>query len=442
MRAFRRPFAFVPVLVVLLGCASAGKLARRSDEALRSGDPDRAWREARAALARDHHDDRAQSAARAAATALEADWERRLGGIVATGDTLAAAEAARGLSDFRHDAAALGIGTSPDPAFEGALARWRRTAAARYVAVAREAERAGQLKRAWLALREAEDFAPGFGDVRRRMAQLWPEVETKVAVLPFDAAGYPELARQGADALYHDLAGHLDPATFLFTRLVPPATVWSHVTVAELEQLERDDAVRIGRQLGARRVVWVHVGSPRIERQVDHWHQPLWRPVTVIDDGGQRTTRWESQPFEAVTCTHTLAFDLSTEVLDVDLDSTLARSDDSPTVTVRTVWSAWSAPGDVALWRLMPPEAARREPEAASRLQAAWQEQFGDWSVRRLLERSRRGGPMADASAWRRAAGGDVLFTDATPPAAPLAAAALAHVWQPIWEQLRDLDRK
>ncbi len=436
----RRSIPWLVVVLLALGCASAGKLARRSDEALRAGDPDRAWRDARAALARHRHDPQARAAGFAAAAALEADWEHRLGTIAAAGDTLAAAEAARGLTAFRREAAGFDVAVTPGAGFETAWTRWRTTAAARHYAMGREAERAGDAKRAWLAYHEASGYVPGFRDLGRRMERVWAAAETRVAVAPFDARDVsPELARQAADALHDALAEHLDPDAFLFTRLVPASRVWSNVTVAELDGIDRTEALRIGQAVGAQRVVFGRIGTPRTDTQLDHWHEPLWRQVTVVGDSGRKVTRWESQSFEAVTRTRTVAFDVTIDVLDVATGASLGQVEDSPSVTARSVWTRGGLPGDAAAWRVCPPDRPRDERQ---HLEEQWREAFGGWSVRRMLERARHGGGSPDVSAWRAACSGDPVFAMEPPPVPPMTMVALDHTWPDVLERLRDLDRR
>src|SRR5215468_11111644 len=86
-----------------LGCAGPAKLAEKSENRLAKGDSWHAWELATRALDKAPGNTRAREAARAAATSLATDWQRRVHAL-ADVDSLQAAEQVLEFSDFRATA--------------------------------------------------------------------------------------------------------------------------------------------------------------------------------------------------------------------------------------------------------------------------------------------------------------------------------------------------
>lgn len=442
-RHARRAVSFTLALLALAGCATGVRLARRSDAALRAGDPQSAWSDAYRALQKDGSNPRVRTSARAAAAAYTADWQQRLRAIAASGDTLAAAEAARGFAGFRADAAKFGIATPFDPEFEREWLAWRRTAATRHYATGLAAERQGDAKRAWLELLDSDSYVPGFRDLATRLPRVWREAENRVVVLPFAAGlGGEQLAHDQAEDLHAYLDAHLDPARVTFTRLLPMSVVWNEVTVADLGALTREDALRLARRVGATRVVWGRLGAPATDTRVDHWHEPLWRPIETRDDSGATVVRWQAERFEAVRRERRLELDVATEILDVDAPDPLAHTRDTRSATVRSVWAHGSWPGEADAYRLTPPEGREHAHDDADAREHAWHDTFGDWSVHALLEQAHAGETTVDDRAWARAASGHPAFTQRLPDTAVLARLALQPEWDVVLGQLLALDHR
>lgn len=436
---------------LLQGCASGVKLARRSDEELRAGDPQRAWLDARMALQKDGGNPRVRASARAAAAALSDDWQQRLRAIAAGGDTLAAAEAARNFAEFRADAGRFGIVTTVDPAFEREWSAWRHTAAARHYAQGIAAEHEGDAKRAWLELHESDGYVADYRDLARRLPRVWAQAENRVVVVPFASGlGGATMAREAAETLHAYLEAHLDPDQFTFTRLLPMTAVWSRVTVEELGEMTREDALHLARQIGATRVVWGRLGAPEVETHVDHWREPLWRPVESQDDSGRRVVEWRPEPFEAVRRERRVQLDVGVEILDVDAPDPLARATDTRTAEARSVWARGPWPGDADAYRLRAPDRGRdggdRDRDGgnhdADEHERAWHDTFGDWSVRALLEQARSGDMHPDDALWQRASVEHPLFTQRLPETPVLVHIALAPEWDAVRDQLLALDRR
>src|SRR5262245_15206890 len=239
-----------------LSCASSSELTRRSDESLKAGHTMRAYDWARRALDKDPKNDQARAHMTEAATQLSADWKRRIRAIAAT-DTLTAAEVALDYARFRAELVRYDVALAADSAFREDERRIRDAAAAQNYRAAESFLEQREPKNAYRSFVEAERFVPGYGDLDQRIPDTYERALTRVAVLPFaNQTDVPGLSKEIADGTFEELERRMTPKGFQFTRLIPAEETYRRVSVAELDGLDREAAVRIGRQLGARLVGW------------------------------------------------------------------------------------------------------------------------------------------------------------------------------------------
>src|SRR5205085_5044790 len=132
-------------------------------------------------------------------------------------------------------------------------------------------------------------YVPGYRDVDERIAIAWDRAVTRVAVLPFDdETGVQDLSRALEDHMVGELAPRIRSKMLEFTQLMPASTVYDALKVSQLGDLSRDEAIEIGRRIGARRVVYGHVHGLNTHSDRDRYHGTVWRKFTERDTSGKR----------------------------------------------------------------------------------------------------------------------------------------------------------
>jgi hypothetical protein len=430
----------------LLGCAGSRELARRSEVALERGDVRKAYDTARASLDKDPNNARARASLTRAAGMLVDDWKVRLRRM-AESDTLASAEASLGLDPLRAELTRYRVTLALDPEFDADLSRIRVAAAGRYYREAELSLTAHHPKQAYLQFETVRTYDRNFRDVVERMGATWELAVTRVAVLPPDnQTGVPGLARSLADAWAAQVAKKLDSDEFRFTRLVPMERVYDRMTVAQLDRIEHEDAVRLGRTLGAQRVVWGRAFGLRSDSHTDRYHETVFRKTTAKNDDGTTRVVWVEDRFEAVTRERQVDAQVELEVLDTDAGEVLARHEEPVHAEALTCFSNFRPAGPSDDYALVSPELKNSDPVAAKHVEERWKDTFGDLSVPKVIEKTRSN------SSRRRyrpeyanefsGAGRTPIYLDDLPPADDLARMALAPGWRPIVRMLADLDRK
>lgn len=439
----RRPLALL-ALALALSCAAPSELARRSEESLAAGDPRRALELASKALDRQPGNARARAAAAASYAAIAEDWRRRIL-AVADVDTLAAAGQVLEFAGFRAGVARY-ADTAPDEAWHATERDLRRAAARQWYGRGRDAEAADRPKRAYLAYLECERFEPGFAGAADRAARALERAVTRVAVLPL--AGSARHAALGVQVSAHwreRITRALGGPDVRFTRVVPAAEVEHVMTVAELQRLDRDDAVRIARRVGASRVVWGTIGSVDSDTRTDRYEDGLARRVVEKDAEGRDVVRWIEVPVAVVARARTVSVEAEVEVLDADDGRALAVESVGRSLTARTVWTSFVPEGDLDTYALVAEPVLREDPGRVKRAEARWKAVAGEeLGVKELLRAARSANRRGhyrreELPRFYPGAAGPV-FLDDVPPAEDLAFAALVHGWEPVAEALRRLD--
>jgi hypothetical protein len=307
---------------------------------------------------------------------------------------------------------------------------------------------AGRPKEAWAGFRGAAELASGYRDVGRRIDEAYAQALAHVAILPFaDQAGIPGISRSIADHTYAQVEPHIQPEDFHFTRLVDPGQVYGRITVAELDALAREDAVRIGRRLGADQVVTGRVYGLRSSTNTNSYQQTIFRKVVERDTSGARRERYVEQEFRAVEREREVSVRYDVEVVDVEDEASLAAYADATTAYARVVFTDFQAQGDCGDYCLVSPSLKQTDRARAERIEAEWKHHFGTWTLPSLLERARKDRSHSRYSSGdRQAFFGDCherpVWLGELPGENDLAAVALDVVWQPVLGMLKELDAK
>jgi hypothetical protein len=438
----------LPVIALLaLGCASANKLAKQSETDLTAGNLDAAYQHALKAVDKSPRNARARSAYTAAATRMVEDRKARILSIAAA-DTLAAAERVLDLSQLRGEILAHGVTLPDDPTFDRAESAIRLGAAEYHYAAAEHALTQGSPKRAWMEFKVCQRYAPGYRDVTQRMDQAHAEATARVAILPFaDQVEVPGLSRQLADRMFNEVSRHVQPGEFEFTRLVDPGQVYGNITVSELDRIDRDAAIRIGRKLGADEVVTGRFYGMRSSTNTADVRQSIYRRETFRDTAGVRRERFVEQEFHAVERERSVTVRYDLEVVDTGSEQTLSSYSDKVDGYARVVFTDFRATGDCDQYRLYPPGLKDSDPDRARDIDREWKRHFGTWTLGSLLEKSRN-----DHSRTRYTSGdrgsffGDCherpVWLGGLPNDNDMASISLDVVWQPVLGMLRELDPK
>ncbi len=430
----------VPLALLALSCAGPSQLARRGDAALAEGDAQRAFDLAAKALDKQPGNVRARAIAEAAAREIADDWQRRIRAVAAA-DTLVAAEQAVEFAAFRARAARY-----TTAAVDSTWARDER--ALRHAAARIHYDRgtaaldAGRPKAAVDAFAGVERFVPGYADVARLAQRASDRALTRVAILPLrGTSSQAALGRQVADAWRSAIARRLDERRARFTRVVPAVEIERTMTLDELGRLSREEAIRIGRRLGARRVVWGMLGGSETDTRTDRFDDVVLQRVKEKDEQGHEVERWVDVPMDVVARERTVTVEVEYELISTDEEVTIAREPVRRSLTARTLWTALAPGLDPGAYALVSDPVRKGDPERARRVETRWKAVAGErTALRDVLQgvKSARGRPSYRRDLLPRfypGASGPV-FLDDLPPAEDLAYAALIHAWEPLLDEL------
>jgi hypothetical protein len=252
MRRILQAAALLSILT-LGSCASTSELVRRSEEGLDAGDMDRAYKWSSRALDHEPGNPRAQQIMTTAATAI---IEKRKAQIIdlAAADTLAAARAVLELDDFHADVARYRVTLPADPDFYQQQAAIRGAAARVYYDKGAHSSRPTTRSAALAELTEAKRFTPSDGDVLALYQRASEEAISPLAILPFnDDASSPALAQQVSDEVFRPapVPARRQALPFHASDWAGPGEPAPHR--GQAGDLSREDAVSLGRALGAER---------------------------------------------------------------------------------------------------------------------------------------------------------------------------------------------
>jgi hypothetical protein len=445
----RRIQSWFPVVVAIfsLSCASANKLSRLSERELAAGELTKAYEHARGAVAKKPANPRARAAFAAASTRLVDDRKARIL-VIADVDTIAAAQQTLSLASLRGEIVRYGATLPVDTAFARHESAIRIGAAGILYRRGESHLTAHRPKEAWADFRGAAEFASGYRDVSRRIDEAYALALARVAILPFaDQAGVPGLSRSLADLTYEKVAPHIRPEDFRFTQLVDPGLVYGKITVAEMDALDRDDAVSVGRRLGVDQVVTGRVFGLRSSTNTNTYHRTIFRRLVDKDSSGTRRERFVEQDFHVVEREREVSVHYDVELVDLANEASLAAFSDGTTAYARVIFTDFQAQGSCDDYFLVPPSRRKNDRAGAERIDAEWKSHCGNWTLPALLERARtdRGHARytrADRSAFYEDCRERPVWLGELPTENDLAAVALDVIWQPVLGILKELDAK
>ncbi len=447
MNPFRRlSHASLVILVTLIaaGCAGPSKLAQRSEQNLAKGDIWKAWHQATRALDREPMNPRAKSAVAAAGQVIAEDWQRRIRALASV-DSVQAAEQMLAFTDFRSSAARYTTIPVADT-WAGEERALRRAGAHHFYTAGRRAASAARPKAAYQCFLDCERFIPGYRDVPRLAEAAFEKAVSRIAVLPFAVrSGEPGFGREVAEEWRGALAEGLSPPHARFTRLLGSEATDSRMTVSQLGQLTREEAIRLGRKSGAQRVVWGEIGPVSSETQLHYFRDVVSRRITQKGADGKSVTRWVDVPIEVVARVRDVSVDVSHEVIATDNGATLARQRTPRTTRARVVWTSYVPVGDPGHYALVSEAVRTSDPARAKDVETRWKAVCGEsTTLQQVLaaRRETRGEAGYDPGVLGRfAAGTAFVFLKELPPAKDLAAAIVRRGWQPLLDDLARLDR-
>jgi len=438
----------LPVLVMIAlaaGCASSSKLSKKSEEKLAKGDAWRAWDLATRALDKEPGNPRARDAATKAGAAIAQEWQRKIHALAEV-DSLNAAEEALKLADFRVQAARYAtIPVGADwPAEDHTL---RHAAARAHYQNGLDAANAGRPKKAYLEFTDALRFDGAYRDAAKRAERAQNDALTRVALVPFrTTSSNPSMGAEVAQAWQDDLIQGLSPTDAPFTRIVSGDAIRRTMTVADMDGLSREDAVRLGRKMGAERIVWGTLGPVRSTTRLNLFSDRVARRVTARDQDGHETTSWVDVPIEVVARVREVNAGVDYEIIQTANGTSLVHRHLDRATTARAVWTSYQPEGDVGSYALVSDPDRSAHPDHARDVEARWKSVCGDAVTLAQVLQARRtsnardsGHEMRDA-VTRIATGAAFVFLEDLPSAEDLATGTLSRGSGPLHDDLLKLD--
>ena len=440
-----RRFAPLAVALALVsGCASTASLTQHSQEKLASGDHWKAWQLATRALDREPGNPSARNAATAAGNSICEEWIRKIHASASV-DSLDAAEQVLQFIDFRANAARYATLTT--------AAGWtdeertlRRSAAQTWYARGLAANAGKRPKQAFTAFHDAERFVTPYRDAAKLADRAFEKALTRVAVLPFRSYGRDVPSGADiADTWRADLTQGLANASF--TRVMGGSDIENAMTVSQLGDLSRDDAVKLGRKAGAQRVVWGSVGGVKTSTHLEFFKEAVCRRVTEKDREGHEVTRWVDVPIEVVARVRDVTVGMDYELLSTKDGSSLMKRHLDRSTQARVVWTSYQPVADVESYALVSETVRSANPSRAKEVETHWKAVVGEATIAQVLQ-ARLASDKSDSdgryrkesSLPRFIAGAAFLFMQELPPTEDLAYAAVAKGSSALRDDLMKLD--
>ncbi|HYQ96024.1 MAG TPA: hypothetical protein VER38_03350, partial [Candidatus Eisenbacteria bacterium] len=301
-----------------LSCAGPNKLAQQSEQAYGKGELEKAYQKAARALRKEPENRRARAAMTRVAAKLMGEHEAEIRGL-AVRDTVAAARRSLALDSFRAELTEYRIILAADPEFDRDEAAIRLGAADIEYREGRDALEQDAPKRAYGAFQMAEMFHPRYRDVDRRLRQAMDEALPRVALLPFaNETDLAVLSKGFTDRAYAELALRIQPGDYHFTALLPRDQVYEAVPVALFDRVSRREAARIGRALGADRVVVGRFYGMRSNTNTGNFTQTVYHKTEDKDEKGATRERYVEHTIDILTRDRDISVGYEYEVVDVE----------------------------------------------------------------------------------------------------------------------------
>ena len=446
MRAFA-PRLIAPALALLVvACASSATLARQSDEALAEGDLRKAYGRALSAVEKDPQNQAARGAYAAASQLVAADHRQRVVAL-AVADTTAAANLALDLRRIRLEVARHQFPLDVAPEYDVAERAILRSAARVRYQRGVDALAAHRPKVAVDEFLSTRRYDEGFADVAVRLDEALRLATARVALLPFgDGIGVPGLSQEIGDTVRSELSRRA-PDEFRFTQIMGAAEIERSMTVAQLRNPRRDEALDLGRRVGAQWVVLGRFTGLRSNNSQRDLKLPLFRRIDSKDDKGVATVRWEESTLPIVTRERDVTVQYEFDVLEVASGLVLAHVEQPARAWVRVAWTDYRPDENSDRYTLLPPDVRKADPKRARQVDAQWREQMGSWNLGEVLQHSRdQRARSRYSSRFRGEFYGDTrarpVWMGELPSENDLAFVALHDTWRAVLATLKELDRK
>lgn len=430
--------------LALASCAGPAKLAQQSSEALARGDVRKAYDRAVRAIEKDPLNAQARMAYTQASGRVADDYKARVRALAAA-DTLGAADLVLQFRSFRNTVAQHGSPLVADGAYENDEASIVNSAAHEYYRRGRAAMVEKRPKQAWRDFGSSLVYVPDYADAYKRQQDAWRAARTRVALLPFvDGIQVRGLSQEIADQMSSQIPGHA--GTLNFTEFVAGGEVEGAITVAQFSRLSAEDAVALGRRVGADRVVTGRFAGLRSNNDLKDLTIPIYHRVERKNDKDETVVSWTESTLRVITREREVKVNWDYEVIDVKSGVVLAHREVPADAAARIVWTDFKPEGDPGRYELLPPDVRKRDSERAKRVDSQWQERVGSWKLADLLKRARddRG-----RSKWSRDYRHEFHGTDSRnrpvwlgelPGEDDLAFVALDDAWRPVLATLQELD--
>jgi hypothetical protein len=432
--------------LALPSCAGPKRLTEQSEKALARGEVDRAYEKARAARKKAPESERARDALAAAGARKLDTLKERVRAYAAASDTLEAARATLDVDAFRRELAGLQVVPAEDHAYDDEAAGFRHAAVRGLVARADDAMDRGRPRDAYHGLEIAREMEPDFPDLDERLHDAYGQALHRIAILPVEnQTDADRLGRDVTDLLYREATDRIRQRNFPFTVILPREDVFSQVSVAQAEHMDRADAMAIGRALDADLVVRGRVFGLTSESTSNTWQSSVYRRIAARDTSGRAVDRFDEIPIEVTGRTRHVALRFEFEIRETRHGSIVASHVDDASAAARTVYSTVRADGDCDDYLLCSPPLRRTSSRDADARERAWKEHCGSWELSAFLESARRGTRRAYQSSMRSEFLGDTqarpVFLGDLPPVDDMAAVAVQGVWEPVVDSIRRVER-
>lgn len=444
----RRLFATLALCLSLLGCAGPAKLAKRSQNQLTQGNPEKAYATALKAVRKDREHPEALAALREAGQELLTLDEQRCRAALPH-DTLLAADVALTLSERRQEMASFGV-IPPVDTVQILREEWVRHAAALvYLQQGEDVADEGNPKGAYAILQKASRLDPFDEEIQRRLRTTFDLAVDRVLILPVANDTRYSLSSDDLDPMEQpDFDRNVTRRHLEFTVFLDPQLAWRNASAQDFRGLTRDVADRVGRRSGASRVVWSRIYGDRLDTNRRSRMESVYRKTSVVGPNGQRVESWEARSCEVVTQDRWVSVLFECEIRDARTGWIVARRTGERNIGVRTVAALTPMAGSASEYSLWPPELAANDPSACRSLEKDWKARYGGISFAKLLERSCQRaepisfsrsvcyGEMSEANRSLRVYYGEL------PSGEDMLRVATADTWREVAEAIQEADQK
>lgn len=438
--------ALAVALVWLAGCAGPAKLARKSHEQLAEGEVKKAYETALKAVRKDAYNEAARAALSDAGAALMAAELRTLQSTVLV-DTVQAAEVALRMAAIREETAPYGVALPLDSLAAEQEEAVRSGAARVYLGLGDEQMSLGDAKTAYGHFLAARRFEPESEEIANRLQQSYDAAVDRVLVVPVDSEIRAPIDREAlSDQIYDALADYAKD-DLRFTELLGRGEEWERMLSLGPGRLTRDRALRIAREAGATRMLWIRIYGDRVASRSESFTGTLYHEVERKRADGSQALVEEEVPFHAGIQDLWASVALECAVYDLADDRVVARRTAERGAGLRALHSSGGFPGDPDDYRLCSSAMEDNDRKRCRDLREEWSRALGDLSVKDFIERANhdpgviafgRGKRYGRASRDNRSY--DIYY--GSPPAeVQLLLNALGDAWQEAASALREADQ-